>query len=1015
MDLVLCHTTADFDTIGAAVGVTCLRPGSRIVLTAGAHPSVQDFLVLWRDQYPLIERRAVIFDEVRSLTLVDACQRDRFSPVGEWLQQAEQKGLPIDIYDHHHSQEPDSQEPDSQEPDSQNNHPNKIQNRDQSNQQLQHCDFPNATIHLEAVGAATTLVTEALQRQQITPTPAVATIMALGIHSDTGSLTFSQTTPRDAAALAWLMDKGAYQQVIRHYAEPKLSPQLQNLFAVALETTTIEQLPGHQFGWVALETQGFVPGLSGLVERLITVLGLNTLLLYNPYTTPDKTATAQDYQTPKAHQTKAHQTKAHQTKAIVIGRSRPNPLLPRSTIDLSRIFAPFGGGGHSQAASAMLKGEETRIIFEEMLAAVRSQIPHPITAKAIMSSPVRTILPSTSIDEAQHILLRYGHTGLCVIDENAALVGIISRRDIDIALRHGLGHSPVKGFMNIHIKSITPNTAITEIQALMTTHDIGRLPVIANSQLVGIVTRTDLLRQLQPSQHHPYNRNQPDQNREMHHHLPASAALYQALEERIPDIWPALMLIAKTAEQKGWALYLVGGAVRDLLLSLTGEPYPITDIDLVVDGATHENPSSQGAGMALAQVIQATYPQVTVQIHGQFQTASLIWHPADAEHNTKGSIENASQVQTTPTTKSTYHWRGNQPLLMDIATARTEFYPYPAANPEVETSTIHQDLYRRDFTINAMALKLEIGQNINQNSDPPMNPHDGALLDFFGGWSDLQQRHIRVIHPNSFIEDPTRIFRAVRFAVRLGFTIDIQTKHFIEHAINSGVYKRTQASQTKTPALQSRLKAELKYLLNTDQWQTALTQIDSLGAFTCLHPDLTITPDLWRQLRRMSRWRHQLVHRLAFHQPRWLIFLELIIAQLAPPSRYTTAINLDLDSQSVHRLKNLHQWETRLAHQLPNAHKPSQVYAMLHQYQEPELLLMGDRHPRTLGPQIWHYIIQLSQMPALINGDNLKRLGYKPSPLFRSILATVHQHTLDKQLTTTQAAENYVLTHYPLN
>ena len=129
----------------------------------------------------------------------------------------------------------------------------------------------------------------------------------------------------------------------------------------------------------------------------------------------------------------------------MIGRSRTNPLLPDSAVDLRPIFAVSGGGGHAQAAATVLKGEQTEDLqssFERALAAVRSQIPHPITAQSLMSSPVRTILPTTSVDEARRILLRYGHVGLCVVTGEGALVGIISRRDIDTALRHGLGHGP---------------------------------------------------------------------------------------------------------------------------------------------------------------------------------------------------------------------------------------------------------------------------------------------------------------------------------------------------------------------------------------------------------------------------------------------------------------------------------------------------------------------------------------------------------------------------------------------
>ncbi len=921
MDLVLCHTTADFDTLGAAVGISCLRPGSRIVLTGGADPTVQAFLALWRDEYALIERRAVSFDQVRSLTLVDAHDRDRFAPVSDWLQQAEQTNLPIYIYDHHAPADPSTDGPEDG-PD-----------RDQQS------DLPTAEAHIEAVGAATTLVTELLQRHQISPTPFEATVMALGIHSDTGSLTFEQSTARDAAALAWLMAQGANQQVIAENKDPGLSPQLQKLLTTALEAVEIELVRGHQLGWVKLETEGFVPGLSGLAGRLVSLLGLDTLLFYAQY--------------------RAHQT----IKAVMIGRSRTNPLLPDSAVDLRPIFAASGGGGHAQAAATMLKGEhveELQASFEQALAAVRSQIPHPITARSLMSSPVRTILPTTSVDEARRILLRYGHVGLCVVTGEGALVGIISRRDIDTALRHGLGHGPVKGCMSVQIKSIAPETSITEIQDLMITYDIGRLPVLEGEKLVGIVTRTDLLRQLHQTQGRP--QLSPSNGGRL---PPAAETLYQQLQSRLSEIWPALMLIAEAADQRGWALYLVGGAVRDLLLSLSGEPYPLTDIDLVVDGA------EAGAGVTLAEAMRSRYPQIAVQVHGQFQTASLIW--PSPEPSMGPSVE------------------------IDIATARTEFYPYPAANPEVEASTIRQDLYRRDFTINAMALRL--------NGSQP-----GQLLDFFGGWLDLQQRHVRVLHANSFVEDPTRIFRAVRFAVRLGFTLDHQTEQFIDYAIDSGVYARLQAAGDRAPALQTRLKAELKYMLSASQWEAALTKIDSLGALVCLHSSLAMTPILWRQLRRMDRW----LDKFEVTAPRWLMLLELIIAQLAPPLRDRTAANLDLGGPSLHRLKNLHQWETDLAQQLPQAHRPSQLYQLLQPYEQPELMMMSDRHPIPLGPQIWQYIVRLSAVPPLINGGTLKRLGYRPGPQFRDILTAAHAAMLDGELTTARAAERYVLDHYPL-
>ena len=165
-------------------------------------------------------------------------------------------------------------------------------------------------------------------------------------------------------------------------------------------------------------------------------------------------------------------------------------------IDFNILFQPLGGGGHSQAASLSLRGVNSEEILQQLLEGLKAQIPYPPTAKDLMSSPVRTIREETTIDQARRTLLRYRHSGLCVVDECGQLVGIISRRDIDTALHHGFGHAPVKGYMTTNIKTISPDTILPEIESLIVTYDIGRLPVLENNQLLGIVTRTDVLREL---------------------------------------------------------------------------------------------------------------------------------------------------------------------------------------------------------------------------------------------------------------------------------------------------------------------------------------------------------------------------------------------------------------------------------------------------------------------------------------------------------------------------------------
>ncbi|WP_080811217.1 CBS domain-containing protein [Halomicronema hongdechloris] len=916
MDLVLCHTTADFDTLGAAVGVTCQQPGTRLVLAGGCHPSVQSFLALHRDEYSLIERRSVRPEQIRSLTIVDTQYRDRLGPVADWITRAEDKKLPITLYDHHG----------------------------------QGGDIPATTTYVDAVGAATTLVVEQLQAQSMALTVAEATVMALGIHVDTGSLTFEQSTQRDALALAWLMGQGANQRAIAEFVEPELSPTLQTLLSQAMDTVQSETLHGHTLSWVQLPLEGHVPGLSSLAERLISLTDSDSLLLG------------------------AHYPAREGYKVVLIGRARGRTAVTTDNggIDFGALFRPLGGGGHATAAAASLQSEQVDSLMAELLGQLRQQIPKPPVARELMSSPVRTIRPQTTIAEAQRILLRYGHSGLSVVNNDDELVGIISRRDLDLALHHGFSHAPVKGYMTTNLKTIGPNTSLPEIEALMVTYDIGRLPVLEQRQLLGVVTRTDVLRQLHQGHADEYGGKLLPDRSEPLPSPPSAPALKERLHHCLGQpLWHILQQMAHQAERQGWHLYLVGGAVRDVLLADSSAELALTDIDLVVDGFYQA--AQVGAGVSLAQGIKHSHPEVDLQVYGRFQTAALVWHR-------DGDSSLAS-------------------LMIDIATARTEFYPYPAANPEVEASSIRQDLYRRDFTINAMAIRLT-------------QPGAGLLLDFFGGWVDLHHRCVRVLHANSFIEDPTRIYRAVRFAVRLAFQIDPQTEGFIHHALDSGIYTQMQQQVAKVPALQTRLKNELKYILEAAYWQPALGLLDKLGALKCLHSQLAMSERLWHQLRRVSRW----IQRFDFehHLVPWQMRLEVLLAELPKSERSRVAKNLQLPQPTIDRLAHLDHLESDWRQTLPACQTPSQIVQQLRRHDLATLLLVSARHPRPLGQIIWRYLTHWAEVRPPLNGHDLKQLGYRPGPRYRQILAALLAATLDGHIQSRCQARQFLAEHFPL-
>ena len=925
MDLILCHTTADFDTLGAAIALSLLQPGSKVVLTGDAHPTVRDFLALHRDEYALIERRSVDPQQIRALFVMDTQRRDRLGKAAEWLDLP----IPVTVYDHHLNADG---------------------------------DLVATQTHIEAVGATTTLLVEQLQAQQVALTSAQATVMALGIHVDTGSLTFDHTTVRDAAALTWLMAQGASLRAIAEYVEPSLPAEVQDLLSPALAQLQTETVQGFSLAWVMLAVDRHIPGLSSLAAWLMNLTDADVLLLAARYPLNE----------------------AGEERLTVIGRCRGSAgATSTAGIHLDELFKPLGGGGHPRAAALSLRSVEPQAVLNELLTQLKAQMPPPPIARSLMSSPVRTIRPETTIAEAQRILLRYGHSGLAVMAQGQ-LVGVISRRDLDIAFHHGFSHAPVKGYMATNLKTIAPDEALPDIEALMVTYDIGRLPVLEQGKLVGIVTRTDVLRQLHQERS---EQRSEQQNPSATSPLGFTPAMGKGLLQSrlLSSIQQVLNAAAQQAEQQGWQLYLVGGAVRDLLLAKPDDPLLIDDIDLVVDGFHPEieiiadsiaAPSANSAaGVALARALQQIYPAARLQVHGQFQTAAILWH--------------------------------NDPLLdslwIDIATARTEFYPYPAANPEVEASSIRQDLYRRDFTINALAIRLT-------------EPRQGEILDFFGGLLDLAAKLIRVLHANSFIEDPTRIYRAVRFAVRLGFQIEPQTEGYIRYAIASGVYQRLQTD--KTPALQTRLKQELKYILQAPYWKAAVQKLSDLGALCCIHADLKLTRQLWWQLRLGDRWLKRFDPAVTL--PHWQVLLETLLSALEPEQRQQAAERLQLSGDGIERLRELSELERAIALRYPpggaaiSGSLPSQTVHLLSSHDLPTLILLACTQPRLVRRQVWKYLTHWRHLKSPIDGNDLKALGYLPGRQYKQILDALLTATLDGQLITRAEAETFLEQHFPL-
>ncbi|MBM7558286.1 CBS domain-containing protein [Marinitoga litoralis] len=345
-----------------------------------------------------------------------------------------------------------------------------------------------------------------------------------------------------------------------------------------------------------------------------------------------------------------------------------------------------------------------------------------ILAKDIMSYPVRTVLAGESIEKVYRLMMQTGHNGFPVIDNNE-LIGIITRKDVEKAINHNLSKYPVKKFISKNIISVLPKTPIEEVRMRMLENGVGRVLVIdENNTLTGIITRSDILKGK------IFHKSQPniiiDYEEKLHK--------YNVLKKMVKIIDPKYMnllrLLGVYGTELNMPVYLVGGFVRDLLLERKN-----FDIDIVVEGD----------GLKYAKYASRNLRATFVE-HSEFHTGSLFFKDG---------------------------------FRIDIATARTEYYEKPADLPKVELSTIKKDLYRRDFSINAMAIKL--------NSE-----EFGVLLDFFGCKNDLDNGIIRVLYNLSFIEDPTRILRAIRFEKRFNFQIEKNTIELLKDAVNNNYIEK---------------------------------------------------------------------------------------------------------------------------------------------------------------------------------------------------------------------------------
>jgi tRNA nucleotidyltransferase (CCA-adding enzyme) len=578
-------------------------------------------------------------------------------------------------------------------------------------------------------GATTTYFVEMIQEQGEVLSVIQATLLLLGIYEDTGSLSYAATTPRDLRAAAWLLDQGASLRIAAEFLNPPLTNEQREIYDRLVASAETMDIHGHRVVLACGEVLDMKEEISTLAHKLRDLFDPDALF-------------------------------------VLVSTNEGVQLVARSTtddIDVSAIAVVFNGGGHDRAAAALIRSEDGikgTELLEKSKAQLIKMLPKfirpSITVGQLMSHRPRLLAPDATSLEAAKAMQLYGYEGFPIVDKGR-IVGLLTRRAVDRAISHKL-NIPASSLMEAGEVFVYPQDSLQQLQVKMTDSGWGQIPVIdpQNGRIIGIVTRTDLLKSLAMKPTFSPRQNLSDK-------------LKKSLSDENLSL---LKVISEEASTLHLPVYIVGGFVRDLLLDSS-----TLDFDIVVEG------DAIILGKALVEKHGGKLTS-----HSRFGTAKWFLESSSigllrkGKNNTDGT-----------------------PLMVDLISSRQEFYEHPSALPTVERGSIKLDLHRRDFTINTLALRLD-------------GHHFGELHDYYGGLSDLERKFVRVLHSLSFVDDPTRMLRAVRYEQRYSFSIEPRSLQLIKEA---------------TPLLErlssERLRHELDLILDESRSVAIIARLDDLG------------------------------------------------------------------------------------------------------------------------------------------------------------------------------------------
>ncbi|UCG39070.1 MAG: hypothetical protein JSV00_02190, partial [bacterium] len=472
------------------------------------------------------------------------------------------------------------------------------------------------------------------------------------------------------------------------------------------------------------------------------------------------------------------------------------------------------------------------------------------------------------------------------------------------------------------------------------------LPVLEGADVKGVITRTDLLEAM----HDDLGRTKSFEGVVKGEDTPQGKV--RNISELMKEILDArtrrvLATAGQVAEESGYRAYLVGGLVRDLVLRRRN-----LDVDLVVEGDAIE------FSRTLSRRLKAR-----VRPHRKFKTAVVILKDG---------------------------------FKLDVASARTEYYEAPGAHPMIERGSIKLDLYRRDFSINALAIRL--------------NPDSfGQVVDYFGGLRDLKDHTVRVLHNLSFVDDPTRIVRAVRFEQKFQFRIGKHTEYLLKGAVKRGYLKRAQGP---------RLLNEILVILRSEKPIRGFDRLHELGILASLHPGMAFdsrTRKVFEQVERIHSW-FQLLF-LDEEPDVGEIFFNAIMLLRSAEVRNEI---LGLFHLSEPRQRSITaRWDTISATMKELAYADEQplsrIARLLDEVQTEDLLLIMSLTKReSTVKAVSLYLSRLRFIRRELDGKGLRQMGYPPGPIFRKVLQATQDARVDGVVNSLAEEKRWVRENFPL-